>query len=179
MTLWMVIPSFPNYEASDEGEIRRIGIASGATAGRILRQVLRKNGYYQVTIHARDGGKTRWVHRLVCEAFYGLPPMRRAHVAHHDGNKTRNQPPNLRWATAADNEADKKRHGRVPRGERNGNAKLTDAQADELRARAALLPRVNGGRRIKDGALRTLAAEYGVTAACVWLIASGKTRTAQ
>lgn len=120
--------------------------------------------------------KKTYVHRAVCEAFHGPSPQPRMDVAHADGDKKHNHPSNLRWATRAENEADKVVHGRSNRGERNGMAKVTDAQALELKTRAALLPRSSGGKRIKKGALGPLAAEYGLSNAGATLIISGSRR---
>ena len=79
-------------------------------------------------------------HRLVALAFLGPSPFPRAHVAHYDGDKTNNHVPNLRWATPAENEADKRRHGRAhgaPPGERHPMAKLTVDIVKEMRRLAA------------------------------------------
>lgn len=43
------------------------------------------------------------VHRLVCEAFYGLPPFHKAVVIHLDENGKNNIPSNLRWGTQKEN----------------------------------------------------------------------------
>lgn len=168
--VWRIIPSCPVYEASSHGEIRRIGDA------RCKRQHLSKRTYLSVSLW-RDGiGNTRYVHRLVCEAFHGPSPKPRMDAAHSDGNKLNNRPDNLRWATRAENEADKIRHKRSNRGQRNGMSKVTDAQAAELRDRAASLPKSSGGAKMKKGALAPLAAQYGLTLAGARLIISRNRR---
>ena len=50
---------------------------------------------------------------LVVLAFLGPPPFPGAHAAHFDGDKLNNRLSNLRWASPAENEADKRRHGRT------------------------------------------------------------------
>lgn len=43
------------------------------------------------------------VHRLVCEAFHGPAPFKRAVVLHLDENAINNKPENLRWGTQKEN----------------------------------------------------------------------------
>jgi hypothetical protein len=63
------------------------------------------------------------VHRLVLEAFNNPCPKGKQ-VAHGNGDPSDNRLSNLRWATAKENSADRKRHGRDATGENNGSAKL-------------------------------------------------------
>jgi hypothetical protein len=72
---WARIPSWPDYEASTAGRIRRIG-------GRPLTPCPNSNGYLVVTV-SRDGGataRTQYVHRLVAAAHLGDIAGR---VVHH------------------------------------------------------------------------------------------------
>lgn len=167
---WRTIPSFPDYEASESGDIRRIG------ESRLKNQYWSKRNYLVVNLWRNGAGKTCYVHRIVCEAFHGPAPAPRTDCAHGDGDRSNNRESNLRWASRAENEADKILHDRTNRGDRNGMAILSDEQAQELKDRAALLPRSEGGVRIKKGALAPLAAEYGVTASCARQIISGVRR---
>jgi len=48
-------------------------------------------------------GKTYKVGRLVCEAFYGKPPFKRAVCMHIDENSRNNLPSNLKWGTQKEN----------------------------------------------------------------------------
>jgi hypothetical protein len=73
----------------------------------------------------------------------------------------------VQWITKEENEADKIVHGRSNRGNRNGGAKLSESQVSEIRLRSQNLPRSASGCRIKKGALKSLATEYGVTAGCL------------
>lgn len=43
------------------------------------------------------------IHRLVCEAFHGVPPFPKAVVIHLDEDATNNKPENLRWGTQKEN----------------------------------------------------------------------------
>jgi hypothetical protein len=92
--------------------------------------VPRPNGkdYLRVSL---DGDK--YIHRLMWEIWKGPIPEGQQ-VRHFDGDKSNNCLWNLRLGTQKDNEADKERHGRVPRGVTHKNSRLTEA--DVITARA-------------------------------------------
>lgn len=92
------------------------------------------NGYLFVGTLIEGVKKTRTVHTLVLEAFHGTKPLPSSVSRHLDGDKANNEPSNLLWGTQAENEADKRRHGRVAEGERQGIAKLTDEAVRIIRA---------------------------------------------
>lgn len=75
------------------------------------------------------------VHRIVCEEINGPPPTPRHEAAHSCGRGKKGccTPNHLRWATHAENEADKRVHGTQPRGSRHGLSKLTETQVREIR----------------------------------------------
>ncbi len=132
MTEWREIPGLDGrYEASADGRIR------STKSGRILKSHIGRAGYPVVGIYFSHAGRSkhRFVHRLVCVAWHGVPPNNRMEVAHLDGSRTNASASNLRWATAEENWADRKRHGRTspPRGEQQGAAKLTTAQVIQIR----------------------------------------------
>lgn len=168
------IPGWPNYGVTLDGRVRRLD------SGKWLSPCASKRGgYLQVSLWHAGKGRLKYVHQLVALTFHGPKPSPKHDVAHHDGDKRNNHYSNLRWATRAENEADKVRHGRSNRGERNGAAKLTDAQSAELRSRAASLPRSSGGVKLRKGVLQKLAAEYGITPSGVWQIINDYRRAAQ
>ena len=82
-------------------------------------------------------------------------------VMHKCDNPSCVNPNHLRIGTVAENNLDKKLKGRskAPKGERQGNASLTNEQAREIRAKAVVGYRVgyNNGSNI-----RQVAEEYGV-----------------
>jgi hypothetical protein len=108
--------------------------------------------------------QTLTFHRAVALAFLGNPPSAAHEVAHNDGDPRNNAPSNLRWATHADNNADRERHGTDVHGEKSATALLTNDQARAIRARAL------GGERGID-----LAVEFGVSKHIVSLIKLGRT----
>lgn len=112
-------------------------------------------------------GRMQNVHRTACRLVYGPPPSPKHHAAHSCGNGHLGcvNPQHLRWATPKENAGDTLRHGRRNRGERNGNAKLTEVQVREIRAS-------RGKVYQKD-----LAAKFGVTSDLIYLIQHRKSWT--
>jgi len=136
---WRVVPGW-DYEVSNFGRVRsiaRLGVSGRQTrriyGGNILRPVLKKKtGYLCVSLKS-SGKKTRQVsvHRMVLEAFCG-PAIHGEQACHRNGVRTGNAIENLYWGTAAQNQADKVRHGNSLRGEKNKRAKLTEDQVRHI-----------------------------------------------
>ena len=77
-----------DIEVSDLGRVRRI------STGQILASYRRPNGYVQITLWDRGIRRTKYVQKLVWEAFNGpLEPLQR--VAHMNGDQTDNRLSNL------------------------------------------------------------------------------------
>ena len=77
-----------DIEVSNLGRVRRI------SSGQILASYRRPNGYVQITIWERGSRRTKYVQKLVWEAFNGpLEPLQR--VAHMNGDRTDNRLSNL------------------------------------------------------------------------------------
>lgn len=106
MTNWRPIPSFPKYEASSEGQIRRIGKA------RALAPSASGHGYLKVVVFRGGPRVTRKVHTLVAEAFLGPRPA--GHETNHiDCDKHNNAVANLEYVTRAQNMAHASLRGRM------------------------------------------------------------------
>ena len=107
------------------------------------------------------GFVTKQAHRIVCILAHGEPPEPGLDAAHSCGNAGCCNPHHLRWATRAENNADKIVHGTQTRGETHPAAKLSDPEVLEIR------------RRAQEGeAHRTIAASFGISEGYVWAIKS-------
>lgn len=110
-------------------------------------------------------GRQRPAHREICERAHGPAPTQDHHAAHscgrgHDGCVNRRH---LRWATPAENQADRLAHGTSSRGAGNGCALLAEDQVLEIRNDLAR------GARQSD-----LARRFGVHISTIHLIKTGR-----
>jgi hypothetical protein len=154
------VPFSPSYCVSESGRVGRIGTTAW------LRQFPAKRGnYLTVSLWEKNIGKTWPVHQIVAITFHGPRPSSQHEVAHRDGRKPNNHWRNLRWATRVENEHDKVAHGRTNRGERNGQAKLSDNQAREIVAAYA-----------SGETQRSIASRYAIDQSQVSNIVRGKRR---
>jgi hypothetical protein len=97
------------YAVSSEGRIW----SNARRKGEILRPTFLQSGYQSVGIYKTRGSKaaTILVHRLVVEAFDGLPPSGlHTDVRHLDGKKRNNGLINLRYGTRSENMMDVIKH---------------------------------------------------------------------
>jgi hypothetical protein len=130
---WRVIPSFPDYEVNECGDIRRLTAGPGAVVGRPVTGKINRGGYRTVGLPQGSRRVHASVHRLVAEAFISPPPFDDAQVRHLDGSRMNNDYRNLAWGTCLQNHADRVGHGTDPAGERNGRAKLTASDIETIR----------------------------------------------
>ena len=123
-------------------------------------------GYGSVCLHRQAGRKYRLVHKLVMQAFVG--PCPEGHeVNHFDGSKRSNALSNLEYVTSVQNKAHAREMGLWEnRGEHGPRAKLTNAQASEIRRRHA------AGELQKD-----MAKEFGVSVTTMCTLIHGKIYT--
>ncbi|CAL6091358.1 HNH_endonuclease [Hexamita inflata] len=90
------IDSYPNYEVSNFGQVRN------KTTGRILKPVLRLDGYLSVSLYFNKIQKKYLIHQLVSKAFLENPDNY-TDIDHCDGNPSNNNIQNLRWVTRREN----------------------------------------------------------------------------
>lgn len=146
---WRIIPQSPQYEASENGDIRKKG-------GELLKQYRSDRGYMKVTV----SGKTTSVHRLVATAFIANP-FARKEVNHRNGEKSDNRACNLEWCTRSQNMKHAYACGLHPGvslvGERNPNWGMKGSQHPQSMAVRAIFP--NG--EFRDYASQRCAAADG------------------
>lgn len=121
---WKVIPTYPNYEVSNLGEVRRVG------STKPLKLSTKQGKFPYQRAHLCQDGKAKYilVHRLVLEAFVG--PCPEGHQCLHlDSNPRNNKLDNLKWGTPEENHSTINRNG-----ERNGRAKLTKQDVAFIRS---------------------------------------------
>lgn len=104
---WKVVDRFPNYEVSDEGQVR-----NRTTGYELHGKENRQNGYLQLTLYNNGVKETVAIHVLVAHAFVdgyeeGLE------VDHDDRNKLNNRASNLKWRTHIQNTRNQDRCRRV------------------------------------------------------------------
>jgi hypothetical protein len=102
------------------------------------------------------------VHKLVAEAFIGPCPPRHQ-VRHLNGICTDNRVANLCYGTCSENQADKERHGRVPKGEKHKQHRLTEAQVAEVRLLLA-----------QGFTKSAIGLRFGVSSTTIYWISSGR-----
>lgn len=90
----------------------------------------RRRGYGKL----RVDGKLSDAHRYLCQLAHGDPPTPEHEAAHSCGNGDHGcvNPNHLDWKTRIENMADKLVHGTHTRGERNVQAKISEADAREI-----------------------------------------------
>lgn len=163
MVRWLVSPSYPDYEISEYGGLRRCRPNRKGWMSGVEMRPRKVRGYpmFGISVNGRD--KKVYAHHLVLEAFVGPKPFPRAEACHNDGDKTNAHYTNLRWDTAKANQADRTRHGTDMKGEKCPGAKLT---ADNVRDIKALI-----GKRIPH---RTIGPMFNVSGGTIGSIAIGR-----
>lgn len=139
---WRDIPGYEGcYQVSSIGRVRSV---RRSRPGRLMK-LSNRRGYRQVGLTKDDTYKAPPVHRLVLAAFVGPSKLQ---VNHIDCDKANNRLENLEYCTPQENIAHAIRNDRflkgdkspsrlhperLPRGENNKQAKLTERQVREIR----------------------------------------------
>ena len=136
MEIWKDIIGYKQYQVSNHGRIRTT--ANEATRKeRILKPLLSVKGYYRVALWLNNKSKFISIHRLVATYFVPNPDNKET-VNHIDGDKTNNHYSNLEWNTYKENMNHAIDNKISACGERNGRAKLTQEQVNEIRNNTVL-----------------------------------------
>ena len=130
-TLDLEIPGFHGYRARSDGSIWSHR-HSRFTQWRRLKPHINKDGHACYRLYDGSGnGIWKFGHQLVLMAFVGPCPAG-MEGCHGDGNPANNQLSNLRWDTKKSNAEDCIRHGKRPRGEEHGRAKIVESQIKDI-----------------------------------------------
>lgn len=105
------------YEVSSIGRVksldRVIFMKTGGTSHRkgiLLALRGTPSGHSEVKLSRNSSPKTKLVHQLVCESFYG-PRPEGMEVRHLNDDPSDNRVQNLRWGTRSENSLDRVRNG--------------------------------------------------------------------
>lgn len=99
---------------------------------KFLKPNIGKTGYYKVSLYINEKAKTCNIHRLVAE-LYLENPNNYSVVNHLDCNKLNNEYSNLEWCTTKMNVHHALKQKRIPVGENNYLAKVTEKDVKEIR----------------------------------------------
>lgn len=89
-----------DYE--DKYQVSSLGRVRNKSTHRILKHGLNKNGYHRVNLYNESGMKSKFVHRLVAQAFI-LNTEHKSEINHIDEDKANNNVNNLAWSTRKEN----------------------------------------------------------------------------
>jgi len=104
--IWKPLRDWP-YEASSLGRVRN-------RHHRIRKLSDTGFGYKQVCLSKDGHARCVYVHRLVCEAFFGAPPSPDMEVDHINFDRGDNRVVNLRWLSRKENLARRTQIGPLP-----------------------------------------------------------------
>jgi DNA-binding transcriptional regulator YiaG len=158
------------YEISNLGHVRSLprivkhssGKGDRHLRGRVLKNSLGADGYHRVDLCIDGIRKPMKVHQMVFAAFIGPVPTGHE-VCHNDGDKTNNQPSNLRHDTRQSNVDDMLGHGTRVYGSAHWRSKLTECDVVEIRRRNGL-----------GHSQQTIAESFGVTQSQISHIVRGR-----
>jgi hypothetical protein len=111
-----VIPSYPSYEVSDAGRVRRMAHGPSTHVGRIKNASVHSLGYLLLGLYENGRRSNVFAHRAVAAAFLG--DVTDKQINHIDGNKKNNAVSNLELTDAAGNMAHAVANGLVASGSR-------------------------------------------------------------
>lgn len=134
------IQGYPGYRVGNDGSVwSRRSTGSGELREewrRLSENPKPSNGRIYVCLCGASGpgcpAKRYSASAIVLTAFIGTRPDG-MQCCHNNGNPADNRLSNLRWDTQKNNLADRIRHGTDPCGERNGAARITEADVVEIR----------------------------------------------
>ena len=104
--MWKVSELYPNYEVSDQGEVRN------AKTKKLLSLKKKIRGYVYVHLHQDGKSKVVTVHRLIASAFIPNPNNLET-VNHINYIKDDNRVENLEWMSYSENSGNKNPYKKI------------------------------------------------------------------
>lgn len=152
---------FEGYYVTKDGKV----FSSKSGELKEMAQSIDQWNYRKVSFRVNKKTKTVRVHTLVAEAYLGPRPPG-YEINHIDGDKHNNHVSNLEYVIPGDNLRHAYAIGSRKYGEQSPNAKLTDAQWEEIKR-----------RRRQGETIASLAKEYGISPGYISSVLNGKKRT--
>jgi hypothetical protein len=118
------IVGIPNVVLSKDGRLWKNGVEKKIS--------LNVSGYPVTAFSVKNKTKLFYIHQLLLKAFVRMP-NRGEECLHINGIKNDCRLENLRWGTRKENVADAIKHGTATVGERNGGARLSQDDANNIR----------------------------------------------
>ena len=138
--IWKLIKGFSKYEISNFGNVRSYKRASifNNFQPKLLTPNYGSYGHAAVSLRKENKTYTKYIHRLVLEAFIGPCPAGHE-TSHKDSNPQNNGLKNLEWTTPSKNIKHSFKYGYSSNaGERSPTAKLRNEEVLEIRRLAKL-----------------------------------------
>lgn len=175
--IWVDIPGFKNYQASNLGRLRslpklvkRVAKGEFVTKGKVLTPAKDHNGYLRTMINNGSRYVTIKAHRIILQSFKPVDNCSTLEVNHINGIKTDNRVCNLEWCTRKENIAHSFSSG------------LQDRSIEASRKRAKELRKLSYKQfnelldnRKKGRPFYLLASDYGMSKKTIMHIVKGLT----
>jgi hypothetical protein len=127
--LYRAVPGFPLYRAGSDGTVW--SCASGTWRPLKPHRAGRRGNRLRVDLYWGGERRRSSVPQVILLAFVGPRPYGKL-CCHRDDDPANNALENLAYRTHCQNMRDAARNGKIPRGERRGNARLTAARVREV-----------------------------------------------
>jgi len=127
-------PVYRDYGVTPDGHVYRVSPTLNHRTVPYRIGSIQSDGYVKIVLIHGAARIQTYAHVLVAETLLGPRPSPDHECAHGNGVRSDNRVSNLRWATKAENTADRWGHGTMCEGEKHKNVKLTEAAVLAIRS---------------------------------------------